>query len=153
MSVNDGITTSQKSQIINITRVFNSNVGRDPLTGTDGNDKITGASGAKTLTGGLGNDEFIYTNIREVGHRITDFTPGSDKIVLTQLLDSLVSGGYSVSNAIADGYVKLVQGSTSSTTILQIDRDGLSGSAIFRPFIQLDNITPAVMGNLNNFIF
>ncbi|NJL11113.1 MAG: hypothetical protein HC908_15705 [Calothrix sp. SM1_7_51] len=35
--------------------------------------------------------------------------------------------------AIADGYVRLVQGITSNTTIIQIDRDGSAGSAIFRP--------------------
>ncbi len=133
--------------------IINGGNSRDPLTGTEGSDRIVGGTGSKTITGAAGNDEFVYTNIREVGHRITDFTVGSDKIVLTELLDSLANGSYNGSNAIADGYVRLVQGSTNNSTILQIDRDGLMGSAVFRPFIQLDNITPQAMNNISNFVF
>ncbi|MBH8554897.1 type I secretion C-terminal target domain-containing protein [Nostocaceae cyanobacterium CENA357] len=72
---------------------------------------------------------------------------------MTQLLDSLVSGGYNGSDAIADGYVQLVQGSTANSTILQIDRDGAIGNAVFRNFIEFDNVTPQAMNNLNNFVF
>src|SRR5690242_2710623 len=85
--------------------------------------------------------------------RITDFTVGSDKIVLTELLDSLVSGGYRGSDAIADGYVRLVQDSTANSTILQIDRDGAIGNAVFQSFIQLDNVTPQEINNTDNFVF
>ncbi|MEA5502277.1 ELWxxDGT repeat protein, partial [Halotia wernerae UHCC 0503] len=133
--------------------VINGNDSRDPLIGTNGSDRIIGGTGSKTITGGAGNDQFVYTSIREVGHRITDFTVGSDKIVLTQLLDSLVTGGYKGSDAFADGYVRVVQGSTANSTIVQIDRDGLMGSATFRPFIELDNVTPQAMNNINNFVF
>jgi 3-phytase len=132
---------------------INGSGSRDPITGTAANDRIVGGTGRKTITGGEGNDEFIYTSIREVGHTITDFEVGSDKIVLTQLLDSLVAGGYQGSNAITDGYVRLVQGSTSNSTILQIDSDGLLGAGIFRPFLILDNVTPEVMNNPQNFVF
>jgi predicted extracellular nuclease len=127
--------------------------GRDPITGTAGNDRIFGGAGAKTITTGAGRDEIVYTNIREVGHRITDFEVGKDKIVLTQLLDSLVSGGYNGSNAITDGYVKLVQGSTANSSILQIDNDGLSGSAVFRNFLSLDNVSQQLANNTQNFVF
>jgi SdrD B-like domain/Calx-beta domain/Metallo-peptidase family M12B Reprolysin-like len=157
----DGTTydlgTSDTTATVTITdndfNIINGTSSRDPITGTAANDRIVGGTGAKTVTGGLGNDEFAYTSIKEVGHRITDFTVGSDKIVLTQLLDSLVSGGYNGSDAIADGYVRLVAGSTANTTILQIDRDGILGSAIFRPFIQLDNVTSTQMNNTSNFVF
>ncbi len=129
--------------------------GRQPLTGSSGNDQITGNPGAKTLTGGGGDDLFVYNSIKDAGHTITDFTVGSDKIVLTGLLDSLVTGGYNGSNAIADGYVQIVQGSSSNSanSILQIDRDGPLGSGIFRPFIQIDNITTTTLNNVNNFVF
>ncbi|RCJ21084.1 hypothetical protein A6770_30920 [Nostoc minutum NIES-26] len=133
--------------------VINGGASRDSLTGTAANDRIVGGTGSKTITGGAGNDEFVYTNIREVGHRITDFTVGNDKIVLTELLDSLVPSGYSGSDAITDGYIRLVQGSSDNSTILQLDRDGTVGAAIFRPFIQLDNVTPQVLNNINNFAF
>ncbi|MFN6566016.1 ELWxxDGT repeat protein [Dendronalium sp. ChiSLP03b] len=139
--------------IIDQFNVINGNGSRDPLTGTDGSDRIMCGTGSKTITGGAGNDEFVYTSIREVGHRITDFTVGEDKIVLTRLLDSLVASGYNGSDAISDGYVRLVQGSTANSTIVQIDRDGTFGNAVFRPFIQLDNVTPQQMDNTNNFVF
>jgi Ca2+-binding RTX toxin-like protein len=79
--------------------VINGTSGRDTLTGTNNRDRIIGGLGGDILTGGSGKDEFVYTNIREGGDRITDFTPGSDKIVFTQLLDSLVAGGYNGLNA------------------------------------------------------
>ncbi|MCM0590374.1 MAG: Calx-beta domain-containing protein [Gloeotrichia echinulata DEX184] len=123
---------------------------RDPLTGTAANDRIVGGAGAKTITGGLGNDEFVYTNLRDVGQRIADFTVGEDKIVLTQLLSSI---GYQGANPINDGYVQFIQGSTANSTVLQIDRDGPTGSAIFRNFLQLDNVTPTQINNTNNFVF
>ncbi|RCJ42064.1 hypothetical protein A6770_35240 [Nostoc minutum NIES-26] len=133
--------------------IINGDGTREPLTGTTGNDRITGGTGSKTITGGAGDDEFVYTSIKEVGHRITDFSVGEDKIVLTRLLDSLVASGYNGSDAISDGYVQLVQGSTANNTIVQIDRDGTFGNAVFRPFIQLDNVTPQQMDNTNNFVF
>ncbi len=133
--------------------VINGTSGRDTLVGTAFGDRITGGAGGDILTGGAGNDEFVYTSIRDSGDRITDFTPGSDTIVLTQLLDSLVAGGYNGSNAIADGYVQLIQGSTANSTTLQIDQDGSLGSGIFRPFIELDNVSVVAMNNVNNFVF
>jgi predicted extracellular nuclease len=137
----------------NLINVINGTSGRDTLVGTAFNDRITGGLGGDILTGGVGNDEFVYTSIRDSGDRITDFTPGSDIIVLTQLLDSLVTGGYNGSNAIADGYVQLIQGSTANSTTLQIDQDGLLGSDIFRPFINLDNVSVVALNNVNNFVF
>lgn len=122
---------------------------RTSITGTSINDSITGNSGAKTLTGGAGNDRFIYNSIKDAGHTISDFSIGQDKIVLTNLLSSL---GYSGTNPIGD-YVQIVQGSSSNNCILQIDRDGLRGTAIFRPFIQIDNVTATAMNNVNNFVF
>ncbi|MBH8578183.1 DUF4347 domain-containing protein [Nostocaceae cyanobacterium CENA369] len=153
-TANDGIQGRELWALdTNDFNVINGNGSHDPLIGTAGSDRIVGGTGSKTITGGAGNDEFVYTSIKEVGQRITDFIVGEDKIVLTQLLDSLVTGGYNGSNAIADGYVRLVQGKTANSTILQIDRDGTLGNAVFRNFIELDNITPQQMNNTNNFVF
>jgi serralysin len=128
------------------------NNGRNPIVGTAGPDYLTGGIGSKTLTGGGGNDFFVFTNMRDVGQRIADFTVGEDKLVFTQLFSSL---GYTGSNPIADGYIKFVQGtgSNSAHTFLQIDRDGLTGSAIARNFLQIDNITTTQLNNPNNFQF
>jgi Ca2+-binding RTX toxin-like protein len=125
--------------------------GRDILTGTANRDRITGGFGGDTLTGGAGADEFVYASIRDAGDRITDFTTGSDQIVLTQLLDSLVTGGYSGTNAIADGYVRVI--GQGSDAIVQIDQDGVGSSATFRSFITVQNVAATAMNNSSNFVF
>ncbi|MDM3852667.1 MAG: cadherin domain-containing protein [Aphanizomenon gracile PMC627.10] len=128
------------------------NNGRNPIVGTAGSDYIIGGPGAKTITGGAGNDLFVFTDLRHVGQRITDFTVGTDKIVLTQLLGSI---SYNGTNPIADKYIRFVAGTGSNigSTFLQIDRDGTSGSAIFKNFLQVDNITTTQLNNVNNFVF
>ncbi|MBE9210617.1 tandem-95 repeat protein [Nostoc sp. LEGE 06077] len=127
--------------------------GRDVLIGTGNSDRIIGLQGADTLTGGSGNDEFVYTSIRDRGDTITDFEVGKDNIVLTQLLDSLVTGGYNGTNAIADGYVKVVQGITANNFSVQIDADGPAGNDIFRPFITVNVAGTGSLNNPNNFVF
>jgi hypothetical protein len=128
------------------------NNGRTPIVGTAAADYIIGGPGAKTISGGLGNDFFVFTDLRDVGQRITDFTVGTDKIVLTQLLSNI---NYNGAAPIADQYMRFVAGTGSNTgsTFLQIDRDGISGSAIFKNFLQVDNITPTQLNNVNNFVF
>ncbi|MBO1052823.1 MAG: hypothetical protein HEQ25_12725 [Dolichospermum sp. DET73] len=128
------------------------NNGRTPIVGTAGSDWITGGPGAKTITGGAGNDFFVFTDLRDVGQRITDFTVGEDKIVLTQLLSNI---NYNGTDPIADQYMRFVAGTGSNigSTFLQIDRDGISGSAIFKNFLQVDNITTTQLNNVNNFVF
>jgi hypothetical protein len=87
-----------------------------------------------------------------VGQRITDFKVGEDKIVLTKLLSSISYNGI---NPIADQYIRFVAGtgSNANSTFLQIDRDGSLGSAIFKNFLQVDNITTTQLNNVNNFVF
>ncbi|MBH8572454.1 DUF11 domain-containing protein [Nostocaceae cyanobacterium CENA369] len=127
--------------------------GRDELTGTSSNDRIIGLQGADKLTSGGGNDQFVYTNIRDRGDTITDFEVGKDNIVLTQLLDSLVTGGYNGTNAIADGYVKVVQGTSANNFSVQIDTDGLATGDIFRPFITVKLTNPDTLNSPSNFVF
>ncbi|MBE9256142.1 cadherin domain-containing protein [Dolichospermum sp. LEGE 00246] len=128
------------------------NNGRNPIVGTAVSDYIIGGPGAKTITGGAGNDLFVFTDLRDVGQRITDFTVGGDKIVLTKLVSSI---SYNGTNPIADKYIRFVAGTGSNTgsTFLQIDRDGISGSAIFKNFLQVDNITTTQLNNVDNFVF
>ncbi|MGJ5630951.1 M10 family metallopeptidase C-terminal domain-containing protein [Nostoc sp. CALU 1950] len=127
--------------------------GRDTLIGTSTSDRITGLQGADIITGGDGNDEFVYTNIRDNGDTITDFEVGKDRIVFTQLLDSLVTGGYNSANAIANGYVKVVQGISTNNFSVQIDADGSTGDDIFRPFITVNLAGTGTFNNPSNFVF
>ena len=94
----------------------------------------------------------MFTDLRDVGQRITDFTVGTDKIVLTQLMGSI---NYIGIDPIADQYMRFVAGTGSNTgsTFLQIDRDGILGSATFKNFLQVDNITTTQLNNVNNFVF
>ncbi|MEG3927041.1 Ig-like domain-containing protein, partial [Microcoleus sp. T3_D1] len=64
--------------------------GNDTLMGGDGNDQLAGNAGNDFLTGGAGQDGFLFKsnsafNAADVGSdRITDFTIGTDKIILGQ---------------------------------------------------------------------
>lgn len=112
--------------------------GRDILAGTPGDDLIRGGHGADTLTGNGGRDVFVYTSMRDAMDIITDFTPGMDRIDLTQLLAAIGSGG---GNAIADGYVRLIN--AQGATYLHVDSDGPGGRAAFRPLLRLQGVGAA----------
>jgi Ca2+-binding RTX toxin-like protein len=59
--------------------------GRDVLRGGGGNDTIEGGRGNDTVTGGSGSDRFVFRSTPD-GYMdtITDFTSGSDRLVLHQ---------------------------------------------------------------------
>ncbi|MBW4611779.1 MAG: type I secretion C-terminal target domain-containing protein [Desmonostoc vinosum HA7617-LM4] len=124
--------------------------GNDVIIGTSVSDRIIGLAGADKLTGREGNDQFVYTNISDRGDTITDFEIGKDKIVFTQLLDSL---SYTGTNAIADGYVKIIQGNISNNFSVQIDVDGSTGNESFSPFITVDVKGTGTLNNASNFVF
>jgi len=126
---------------------------RDVLIGTSNNERIVGLQGGDTLTGGGGNDQFIYNNISDRGDTITDFEIGKDKIVFTQLLDSLVATGYKGTNAIADGYVKVVQGNSAKNFSVQIDADGPTSQDIFKSFITVNVTSTDTLNSSSNFVF
>lgn len=69
--------------------------GNDILDGRGGDDNLYGGQGADTMTGGTGADQFFYlsfrngvfngqTSVAEGGDTITDFTSGTDIIVLSR---------------------------------------------------------------------
>ncbi|MBE9165386.1 tandem-95 repeat protein [Tychonema sp. LEGE 06208] len=64
--------------------------GNDTLIGGGGNDLLAGSAGDDLLTGGSGEDRFLFKsngvfNTADFGSdRITDFTTGTDKILLSQ---------------------------------------------------------------------
>ncbi len=121
---------------------------RDVLTGGDGDDTITGFQGRDLLTGGGGSDRFVYDSLLDAGDRIKDFEPGSDEIILTELLDGL---GYEGDNAIADGYIQLA--SRGGTTMISIDADGPDGPGRFRTFIAVEDVSKNALNDPSNFGF
>ena len=117
-------------------QTFNGNAARNTIIGTAGDDILRGGIGADTLTGGAGGDTFVYTSMRDAGDTLVDFTPYADRIQIGGLLASL---GYSGSDAVADGYVRVVD--VTGGISLQIDADGAFGPAAFRPLATLKGLT------------
>ena len=109
--------------------------GRDTIVGTAGDDVIEGGAGADTLTGGGGHNQFVYRNILDAGDTITDFKPGQDTLVFTQLLQSL---GVSSSDPLGGGYVTCTMSGTSA--VIGVDTDGSAGPLKSRAIVQLKNV-------------
>ncbi len=124
--------------------------GGDTLIGGDGSDWLTGGQGNDILTGGNRNDYFAYSSITDAGDRITDFTVGSDKIVLTEVVNS---SGFRSFNPLADGFFSVRSAGTSMAAIM-IDPDGAAGGS-FRPapFLLLNNVSASALNNSSNFVF
>lgn len=121
---------------------------RDSLTGGNGDDTIIGFEGRDTLTGGGGSDRFVYGSLLHVGDRITDFEPGSDRIILTELLDRV---GYEGSNPIADNYIKFA--TRGGTTIISLDPDGPDGPGRFRSLLAVEGVSQDALNDPSNFGF
>jgi RTX calcium-binding nonapeptide repeat (4 copies)/PKD domain len=124
--------------------------GSDTINGGDGDDWIFGGLGNDILTGGSGNDAFAFNSITDAGDRITDFTVGSDKIVLKEVVNS---SGFRSSNFLADGFFS-VRAVGSSMTAVMIDPDG-AAAGLFRPvpFLLLNNVSATALNNSSNFTF
>lgn len=117
-------------------KVLVGTAGINTLVGGSGHDTITGLGGRDLLTGGAGDDRFVYTSLADVGDRISDFQPGADRIVVTQLLATL---RYSGSDPVADGTLSLV--SLSGRTYAMVDVDGTAGPGAARALVELVGVT------------
>lgn len=128
---------------LNLLKQIGGTAGRDTIIGTPGDDVITGGIGADTLTGGAGADQFVFTSLRDGVDTITDFQPGIDRIVLTQLLQSV---GIASPNPIAGGYVTCK--TVGADAMIGIDPDA-AGSAVSRNLVLLknQNCAAAIPGN------
>ncbi len=96
---------------LNLYKAVPGTPGPDTLVGSPGDDLITGGASPDVLTGGAGADLFVYTSINDADDTITDFVPGEDRIDLRPLLVNL---GYNGSDAVADGWVRIVESRTGA---------------------------------------
>lgn len=126
--------------------IINGTAGRDNLTGTSGDDVITGFARRDILFGDTGADQFVYVSQEDGVDRIEDFEVGVDKIVLTDLFQTL---NYNGNDPFADGFLG-ARARRGSDSVLLLDPNG--GGNNLTTFIQFNNVTVAELTNLDNFI-
>lgn len=104
--------------------VLNGGAGDDVLKGGAGNDILIGGPGNDTLTGGSGNDTFVWQK-GDTGHdTVTDFTPGADRLDLSQLLQ-----GESATSASLDDYLHFKVSGTGGNVVSTIEVSSVAGAA------------------------
>jgi Ca2+-binding RTX toxin-like protein len=98
-------------------------VGNDSLNGGNGDDLLFGGEGGDRLTGGSGSDKFYFGNVSSFNALgidiLTDFTRGSDKIVLSRSVfptigSSLTTGKFATINNSSSTEISIAGGSSAS---------------------------------------
>ncbi|MDW9402829.1 retention module-containing protein [Pseudomonas soli] len=104
--------------------LLNGGAGNDVLKGGAGNDILIGGPGNDTLTGGSGNDSFVWQK-GDTGHdTVTDFTPGSDRLDLSQLLQ-----GENATSASLDDYLHFKVSGSGVSVVSTIEVSSVAGAA------------------------
>jgi Ca2+-binding RTX toxin-like protein len=101
-------------------QVINSPGPGSTLTGGSGNDTLNASRGPDVLTGGSGADKFAWADVPWSNATVTDFALGSDRLDLS---GALADVGYTGSDPVADGYIRLVTGGGGNTWVY-LDSDG-----------------------------
>ncbi|MHC2145138.1 retention module-containing protein [Pseudomonas sp. 210_17 TE3656] len=99
-------------------------LGNDALNGGGGNDVLIGGSGNNTLTGGDGNDIFLWQQGNSGRDVVTDFTPGTDRLDLSQLLQ-----GENATSASLDDYLHFKVTGSGAGVVSTIEVSAVAGAA------------------------
>lgn len=134
---------------LNIYKTITGTAARDLLVGSAGDDRITGGPGADVLTGGAGANLFVYTSVLDGGDTITDFKPGADKLVLTDLFRSIRR--INPQTALAIGLVTCQ--AARGGALVSVDPDGSAGPLPPRSLALLQGQDCATVLNAQNFVF
>ncbi len=117
--------------------------GNDLIEGFAGNDTLIGGSGIDRLVGGEDDDIFQFNSLDDGRDTVQDFGVGNDVVDVSNLLQSV---GYTGTDAVADGFLRLVSGATDS--YVQIDADGFGTDSSFVNVARLFNYTgPLAVGD------
>ncbi|MFL1524653.1 type I secretion C-terminal target domain-containing protein, partial [Pseudomonas sp. O230] len=104
--------------------IITGGLGNDVLNGGGGDDFLIGGLGNNTLTGGAGADTFQWLKGNSGHDVVTDFTPGADKLDLSQLLQ-----GENGSAASLDDYLHFKVTGSGDSLVTSIDVSGMAGAA------------------------
>ncbi|MEF9898631.1 MAG: Ig-like domain-containing protein, partial [Pseudomonas sp.] len=99
-------------------------LGNDTLIGGGGNDVLIGGAGNDTLSGGSGNDIFLWQQGNTGRDVVTDFTPGADRLDLSQLLQ-----GENATSASLDDYLHFKVTGSGSGVVSTIEVSAVAGAA------------------------
>ncbi|SDZ34573.1 retention module-containing protein [Pseudomonas sp. NFIX28] len=108
----------------NNANIITGGLGNDVLNGGGGDDLLIGGMGNNTLTGGSGSDTFQWQQGNSGHDLVTDFTPGTDKLDLSQLLQ-----GENASAASLDDYLHFTVSGSGPSLITSIDVSTAAGAA------------------------
>jgi Ca2+-binding RTX toxin-like protein len=112
----------------------------DRLRGGTGNDTLDGGRGADTLTGDAGADRFVFSAPPGASHAdtITDFTPGSDRIVLLLSAYSALPGPGALPNGLfvagpapLNGNDRILHDAVTGALSYDADGTGAAGAQVF----------------------
>ncbi len=104
--------------------VLQGGLGNDTLNGGGGDDVLIGGRGDDTLTGGPGADTFLW-QLGDNGHDVvTDFTPGTDRLDLSQLLQ-----GENATSASLDDYLHFKVTGSGAGVVSTIEVSSVAGAA------------------------
>ncbi|WP_347904677.1 retention module-containing protein [Pseudomonas purpurea] len=107
----------------NNANVINGGLGNDVLNGGGGDDFLIGGLGNNTLTGGPGADTFQWLAGNSGHDVVTDFTPGTDKLDLSQLLQ-----GENATSASLDDYLHFKVTGSGASLVTSIDVSASAGA-------------------------
>ncbi|KAB0499813.1 retention module-containing protein [Pseudomonas vancouverensis] len=108
----------------NNNNVINGGLGNDILNGGGGDDLLIGGMGNNTLTGGPGADTFQWLKGNSGHDVVTDFTPGTDKLDLSQLLQ-----GENSTAASLDDYLHFTVTGSGASLVTSINVSAMAGAA------------------------
>lgn len=117
---------------LSIVKKIGGTPGNDTIVGTDGDDVIEGGLGRDTLTGKGGRNQFVYRTGSDGLDAITDFKPGQDSLVFTDLLKAV---GITSSEPLATGHATCTN--QADGALIGYDPDGAAGTAASRPVVKL----------------
>jgi len=126
---------------LNLVKSLKGTDGSDVIVGTPGDDVIEGGLGRDTLTGNGGRDQFVYRTGADGMDTITDFKPGVDTLVFTDLLKNV---GITSANPLATGHVTCIQ--QADGALIGYDPDGAAGPAASRPMVKLKSVQCGAVG-------